>query len=390
MSRHVVHITDFYTPGTGGIETQVAALAARQAAQGDRVTVVTSTPGRGADGAVSVLRADAPGRLGVHTRPRNLLATGDAVLGLDPDVVHTHASGASPLAAAVMWRASRAGVPTAVTVHSMLAWAQPVYRALDAGWSWADCPVAWSAVSSVAAEPVRRLTGAAVDVLPNAIDLAWWAGPPHPAPRPLTVVSVGRLAGRKRVLPLLALLRDVRAALPAEVPLRAVLVGDGPQRTRLERYLRRHGMQGWVELAGSRTPAEVRTLLHRCDVYVAPAALESFGIAALEARCAGVPVVARSASGVTEFVTDGVEGLLAADDAGVGRSVLRLLADAPLRTRIAQHNRATLPLLDWGRNLARTEALYRRAADLQGRAASPAGSGAPAAEPVDDPAGMAG
>ena len=68
-------------------------------------------------------------------------------------------------------------------------------------------------------------------------------------------------------------------------------------------------------------------MLGRAHVFVAPADLESFGIAALEARCAGLPVVAKSSGGVREFVRDGVEGLLCDTDEDMVQALVRLGSD---------------------------------------------------------------
>ena len=70
-------------------------------------------------------------------------------------------------------------------------------------------------------------------------------------------------------------------------------------------------------------------------MYVAPANLESFGLAALEARCAGLPVVAKAQTGIREFVEHGQEGLLAANDHQFVDQVLALVRDPALRAKIA-------------------------------------------------------
>ena len=97
------------------------------------------------------------------------------------------------------------------------------------------------------------------------------------------------------------------------------------------------------------------------DVYVAPATLESFGIAALEARCAGLPVLARTEAGVGDFIKHGRDGLLAADDTGMAANLLRLALHPELRERIAAHNRRVTPPFQWDDLLPRTYYLYERA-----------------------------
>ena len=94
-------------------------------------------------------------------------------------------------------------------------------------------------------------------------------------------------------------------------------------------------MAGWVELPGRLPRTEIRALYERADLFVAPATLESFGIAALEARCAGLPVLARTAGGIGEFVGARPDGLLAGSDGDLVRDLVRLAADPAERERMA-------------------------------------------------------
>ena len=148
-------------------------------------------------------------------------------------------------------------------------------------------------------------------MLPNGVEPAdWTVVPVVRDPARGLVVSVMRLESRKRPLALMRAVRRAPAELPAGVRLRVVLVGEGPMRGGCERAVRRYGLGDCVELAGRMDRAGIRELYRRGDVYVAPATMESFGIAALEARCAGLPVVARRRTGIADFIDDGVEGRL--------------------------------------------------------------------------------
>jgi glycosyltransferase involved in cell wall biosynthesis len=126
-------------------------------------------------------------------------------------------------------------------------------------------------------------------------------------------------------------------------------------------------MADWVGLPGRRTPAQVRELYRRADLFVSAARLESFGIAALEARAAGVPVVAMATGGAGEFVTDGVHGLLVADDAQLADAVGDLVVDPGRRAAMAAAARAEPPPTTWPEVLARCDAAY---ADAGGAAAA--------------------
>ena len=94
----------------------------------------------------------------------------------------------------------------------------------------------------------------------------------------------------------------VRAATAARRQL--VIVGDGPERERLE------SLAGpTVRLTGWLPRAELIDLFARCHAYVVPGE-EDFGIAPVEAMAAGKPVVALARGGVAETVVDGVTGVL--------------------------------------------------------------------------------
>jgi glycosyltransferase involved in cell wall biosynthesis len=228
-----------------------------------------------------------------------------------------------------------------------------------------------SAVSAVAADPLRRLVGAdaVVNVLSNGIDVDRWAscGQQRPAreaggePGDVRVVSAMRLASRKRPLPLLRIMARVRALVPADAGIRLEIFGEGPDRRRLERFVAAHDMGGWVRLPGRITRDELQKRYAASDIFVAPAPLESFGIAALEARTVGLPVVGRRGSGVQEFVKDGLNGYLATDDEAMAHSLARLVTDVGLRESMREHNRSTPPEQSWDRILDGAEAEYLRA-----------------------------
>jgi glycosyltransferase involved in cell wall biosynthesis len=366
----IAHVTDFYLTRVGGIERQVHQLAQRQARSAHQVHVVTSTRGPDTSG-VDLLRVHRLGSPRIPhagpVSPRAWVALPGVLDEIDPDVVHIHASVGSPLAllAGLSWGGSRR--PTVVSVHSMWAHLARPYRAIFTATGLLRLPIVWTAVSRAAARQVQSAVGPAqhVRVLPNGIDPDGWRRP-STKPRPdVHVVAVLRLTARKRPLALLKVLRRARETLPADVRMRASVIGDGRQRWAAERYLTRHGMT-WVNLLGTRSQAQVRDALHDADVFLATARLESFGIAALEARCAGVPVIALAQTGVADFVRHGREGLLAADDDDLVASLVRLAGSPDARAAIAAHNRDRLPSVSWAVTLAAAEQAYEDAAALLG------------------------
>jgi glycosyltransferase involved in cell wall biosynthesis len=280
----------------------------------------------------------------------------------------------SPFAVDCARVANGMGLPTAMTWHCMLGSLEPVFRAARYVRRWASNGVAMSAVSAVAAAPLQRIVGvdSVVNVLSNGIDVDSWATPADQVPtrQPgggIRVVSAMRLAARKRPIPLLRIMVRVRALVPAETAISLEILGEGPDRARLERFIEAHNMGDWVRLPGRVTREEVRaTYSAAADIYVAPAPLESFGIAALEARTVGLPVVGRSGSGLEEFVKDGLNGYLTADDEAMAGCLARLVIDDGLRGSMAAYNRSTPPEQSWDRILDGAETEYRRAIALAG------------------------
>ena len=362
-------VSDCYVPRLGGIEMQVHDLACHLQSAGHEVVVVTPTPGPAVMDGVRVRRIDAPLLpFDIPFTPRAFRSVGELLAEEQVDVAHFHGGIASPLTYAAAHRAQAAALPTVVTVHCMWSYAAPVFAALDRVGHWTRWPAVLSAVSDVAAEPLRRIAGPdrPVAVLPNGIDNAAWAVEPTERDASVvTVVSVMRLAPRKRPLALLKMVRRVVARLGGGAGLRVVIIGEGPERPQLEKFLRDNDLTEVVELVGRRSREEIREIFARSDVFVAPANLESFGIAALEARCAGLPVVAKARTGIREFVEHGREGLLATTDSDMVDQLTRIVRDRELRFLITKNNRETPSPVDWSAVVARNEVAYREAIALR-------------------------
>ena len=370
----IAHITDCFAPRTGGIETQVQGLAERQRAAGHDVRVITATPGHnehrtGLDevSGIPVLRVAArlPFDLPVHPKTREHVL--EFLRRERIDVAHVHAGAASPFAWGGVRAARQARVPTVVTVHSMWdAFTRGGNRFLDrTAWGMGS-GVVLSAVGSAAAARVGEALHQPVQVLPNGIDPAEWQvsrlSDPHGVVR---VVSVLRLAPRKRVLPLVTAMHRAIAASGGRM--RATIVGDGPESSRVDRYIERHDLADVIDVTGRLARPRIRALYATSDVFVQASVRESFGIAALEARTAGLAVVARSQSGTADFVTSGVEGLLADDDAGLVTALLRLATDPELLAGMLEHNRTVPPVQAWPHVLELVDAAYDEARGLRRR-----------------------
>jgi glycosyltransferase involved in cell wall biosynthesis len=289
----------------------------------------------------------------------------------DFDAIQAHISVFSPMATSVARAAMGMGIPTVLSVHSMWSGAyRPLVGSVAAVARWRAAPAVWAPVSAAVAEDIRPFLGerAAMVVVPNAVDVGWWRegadGARSREPR-VTLVSVMRLAMRKRPLALIEMLDEVGRRTPPS-SWQARIVGEGRQMERMGRMLRRRGMEEHVHLLGGRSPEQIRSLYADAHVYVAPATKESFGIAPLEARSAGLPVVTMASGGVREFVRDGVEGILCRDDEDMVAAMTRLVVDESLRRRMTAYNTRVAPDMDWNLSLEQLGRAYALAADLAG------------------------
>ncbi|QGN59261.1 glycosyltransferase [Nostocoides sp. HKS02] len=370
----VALLTDCYLPRLGGIEVQTHDLAAHLRARGHEVEVFTATPGPHGErhGAVEDVDGVPVHRMALRLPwelPVNPLAPPEVrrrLRGGGFDVAHVHMGVVSPFATDLAGVALGLGLPTAITWHCLMGRSQPVFRALGHARRWGRRGAALSAVSGLAAAGVQAVVGdaAQVRVLPNGIDVAAWAPPVGRMPRgggPVRVVAAMRFAARKRPGAVLEIARAARSRVASAVDLHVDLFGDGPERRRLEQYIARHGMGTWVSLPGRVSRDELRSHYWASDVYMTPARLEAFGIAALEARTAGLPVLARADTGVSDFVTDGVNGVLGRDDDALASALAALVTDTDLRRRIADENSTVAPAQSWAAVAALAESEYHRA-----------------------------
>ena len=276
-----------------------------------------------------------------------------------PDVVHVH----EPLTpSASMFATLAARAPVVATVHAYLdrsiamELAAPVLRRI---WQRVTIGVA---VSEAAASFLRRsLPAAALEIVPNGVDIgAFAAAPPLDDPPPgRRILWVNRLDAQKGFPVALAAFSKVLADVPDAT---LVVVGEGKDREALQ--LLTATALARVDMRGA-LPNELIPRYHAAaEVFVASAVgQESFGIALVEAMAAAVPVVATDIPGYREVVTDGAEGLLVPprDPEALAAALVRILSDPDLGARLGRAGRDRARAFDWPTVVDRLEELYDRA-----------------------------
>lgn len=142
------------------------------------------------------------------------------------------------------------------------------------------------------------------------------------------ILGIGRLVPVKGFDLVVRAMPEVLRKQPAA---RLVLVGDGPERTRLQQLARESQVLHRITFAGA--TEGLAPYLAAADILVAPSRNEGMGRAIVEAMSLGLPVVASRVGGIPSVVSDGESGRLVSpeDPAGIADALIGLLGDPGLR-----------------------------------------------------------
>jgi L-malate glycosyltransferase len=190
----------------------------------------------------------------------------------------------------------------------------------------------------------RGIPGERVHFLANGVDLSWTdvrvergaARARFDLPRDGHVVLfLARLVASKRPLDL------IRAAATLGAPPLVVFAGDGDLRAACERAARETGLSGRVRFLGAVPHAEIPTLMAAADLFVSTSSLTNRALPTCEAMMGGAPVIVYDTGDTTAVVRDGENGVVVPDGdvRALAAAIERLLADAPLRARLADRAR---------------------------------------------------
>ena len=122
------------------------------------------------------------------------------------------------------------------------------------------------------------------------------------------LISVGRLSAEKGPLDLLKIFKQLLKKHP---DWHLDIIGDGPEREKLEEYIETRNLKDKITLHGFQSKEYIDKMLHRSSLYIMTSYTESFGIVLLEAMSHGIPCVAfSSAEGAKEIISSGKNGYL--------------------------------------------------------------------------------
>ncbi len=260
--------------------------------------------------------------------------------------------------------AKRAGVPVVVVAEmavdlwkggSQLAVDRFLARWTDRVVGNSEAVAAFYRKNGVPADRLAVIPSGIGDEEPPEVDPKAVRGSLGLEPDAPLILFVGRLAPQKAVDDLIAALDVLQHVRP---DFRALIVGDGPLRAKLEDLVRAFRLGPMVRFLGHRE--DVPRLLAASDVLVLPSLYEGLPNVVLEAMRFRKPVVATAAPGTTEVVQDGETGLLVPMKAptALARAIRTVLEDAGLARRLGEAGRLR------AEGAFRAEAMVGRFADL--------------------------
>ncbi|KIC47831.1 glycosyltransferase family 4 protein [Tateyamaria sp. ANG-S1] len=354
---HIAYVcTDPGIPvwGAKGASIHVQEILRAFVKRGAQVTLLTPRPEgeRPSDLTQVQVHPLPPAPKGEPTRrARALLAANDALTkaldDLQPDLVYERHALMSY--AAMEW-ATQADRPAVLEINAPLIAEQAAHRKLALPHE-ADNAARRSmraaglvcAVTGPVAQYARTIGGKNVIVVPNAVNPARFPAPEPRPDRPFTVGFLGSMKPWHGLPTLVQAFFQLRRAVPDA---RLLIVGDGPERARIEEEFAKSGLSDALEITGLLPAAAVPEALARMDVGTAPYhAMADFYFSPLkiyEYMAAALPVVTTRTGNLNELVHDGKTGLVTSpgDADALTRALAQLSSDLPRAQAMGAAGRA--------------------------------------------------
>jgi glycosyltransferase involved in cell wall biosynthesis len=320
----------YFPPEVGGLESHVYYLCRALVKRGHGVLVVTSRSTKGTplyeemDG-IEVVRVPIPGRNPVGWALHAAFSTPPTVrLARAADIIHAQAFASVPPGMAARRFSNAPLVATFHTSHFLRRARKRRWRGILG--SLVRAPDYCLAASDEIARVAEGLApGTRVEALINGVETSVFR-----RVRPTLEPSDGiRIIVPRRLFPKNGVEYFVRAMpriLAVREDVEAVVVGDGPERGRLERLAEELGVARRVRFLGRRANPEMPGLLSSANLAVFPSLMEATSVAALEAMACELPVAASRVGGLPEIVDEEVGTLFApADPEDLALRVLSLM-----------------------------------------------------------------
>ena len=173
-------------------------------------------------------------------------------------------------------------------------------------------------------------------------------------PEELIVTHISNFRKVKRIDDVVRIFYGIQQKLPAKL----IMVGDGPEREIADQLCKDLGIKSKVLFLGN--TSDIDRILCFTDLFLLPSASESFGLSALEAMAAGVPVVSSNTGGLPEVNEEGVSGYLCpiGDVKAMAEKAIYILEDKARLAQFKQNARKVAERFDEEKIVPMYEALY--------------------------------
>ncbi len=177
-----------------------------------------------------------------------------------------------------------------------------------------------------------------IEVVPLGVDPVKFAPERRPATVPFEILCIARLASAKGHH---ILLSAVKRLIEEHRAVRLRLLGDGPERSSLERRIAEEGLTGHVILEGAVNQDRIPGFLKNTDVFALASFAEGVPVSLMEAMASEIPCVSTLITGIPELIRDEIDGLLVSpsDEEALADALRRLMDEPELRRRLGRAGR---------------------------------------------------
>jgi len=263
------------------------------------------------------------------------------------DLIHAH--GALPCGHTAMLLSGELKIPFVISVHGLDAYSDVQVSGRSGEWCRRISRRVFSSARRVIciSEHVREQVlsglsqGTRTSVVYNGVDPERFSPEEESSPNALTLLSVGNLIpikGHESLIRACAAISGEFSSLVLEI------IGEGPERQRLQALAQQLGIADRVRFRGRQSRQQVADAMRRCTVFALPSRYEGLGCVYLEAMAAAKPIIGCRGQGIAEIVQHGSNGFLvgAENDRELSLALDMLLKDANRRENVGRAARETI------------------------------------------------
>ena len=284
---------------------------------------------------------------------------------MKPHIIHAHSHLFLPTFTAVK-TAKNLKTPIIVTIHGLMAkrnllvnTAQYIYLYTIASWIFKHATKIICLTKSDAQETIKYgCPPEKIKIIPNAVDTDLFK-PRNTQKEENSIIWIGRLVPEKGLIYLLKALNII--VNKYKIKVKAIIVGDGPQKPELLDLIHKYDLSQYVHLTGILNKKEVAHILNKAQLFVLPSLKEGLPKALLEAMASGLPAIASNISGINEVIKNHYNGLLVQpqNPQQLAEAITYLLSNPTLIKKLgANARKSIIRKYSWLHILAKLDQVY--------------------------------